>query len=633
MAPLISKWHRELELFSAVKPLIILEGNVLDQYRYPVAGSIAEDALVPLPEYLQGFLADNGYEQVVFYSNLVGFMNPYQPAQLTAFAQHNGCRVASGAIPAEFKGNTQETAPNIIRRAMAQGAKATAIVMELASHYIVTPERMDQHDVNSFNLLMQAAMTAATVRTPMGRRQNLLILLVSKLNDLPAWFYLNNPLCKTILLEAPDREERKRLISGSAWPTFFDSTVYRTDMPYYEQHPEELAQLREKFVGLTEGLTFTELDAMRRLSKQECTPIRDLCSIVDLYKYGIKENPWATLSMDSLRTAKQDFQKRIKGQDPALERTLDVVKRAVTGMNGLSSSSTAKPKGVLFYAGPTGTGKTETAKALAEKLFGDESACIRFDMSEYGQSHSDQKLLGAPPGYVGYEAGGQLTNAIKKNPFAVVLFDEIEKAHPSILDKFLQILEDGRLTDGQGHTVYFSETIIIFTSNLGMYVKDELGRRHQNVTMDMDYAEVEKRLRQAIEDHFKLELGRPEILNRIGENIVIFDFIRQEAGQAILRSQVNKIIRRMEEQKRIRITITDEAYQQLADAALSDLSNGGRGVGNQVEALLINPLSRWLFDNGVTGTAQVTITTFDVSARPPRLECTLPDAKEDASHE
>ena len=629
MAPLISKWHRELELFSAVKPLIILEGNVLDQYRYPVPGTIAEDALVPLPEYLQGFLTDCGYEQVVFYSNLVGFMNPYQPAQLDAFARHNGCKVASGAIPAEFKGNTPDTAPNIIRRAMAQNGKSTAVIMELASHYIVTPDRMDQHDVNSFNLLMQSAMSAATVRTPMGRRHNLLILLVSKLNDLPAWFYLNNPLCKTILLEAPDREERMRLISGKAWPTFFDATVYRTDMPFYDRHPEELRQLREKFVGLTEGLTFTELDAMRRLSKQESTPIRELCSIVDLYKYGIRENPWATLSMESLRTAKADFQKRIKGQDSALERTLDVIKRAVTGMNGLSSSSTSKPKGVLFFAGPTGTGKTETAKALAEKLFGDESTCIRFDMSEYGQSHSDQKLLGAPPGYVGYEAGGQLTNAIKKNPFAVVLFDEIETAHPSILDKFLQILEDGRLTDGQGNTVYFSETIIIFTSNLGMYVKDELGRRHQNVTMDMDFSEVEKRLRQAVEDHFKLELGRPEILNRIGENIVIFDFIRQSAGQAILRSQVDKIIRRMGEIKNIRLSVTDEAYAQLADAALADLSNGGRGVGNQVEALLINPLSRWLFDHGVTGDADVTITAFDVTSRPPCLNCNLPNIEEE----
>ena len=167
------------------------------------------------------------------------------------------------------------------------------------------------------------------------------------------------------------------------------------------------------------------------------------------------ENPWDTLDPTEIKTALDDFRQRVKGQDFALVKTLDVVKRAVTGMAGLQSSSHAKPKGILFFAGPTGTGKTETAKTLAEKLFGDESCCIRFDMSEYSQSHSDQKLLGAPPGYVGYEAGGQLTNAIKENPFSILLFDEIEKAHPSIFDKFLQILEDGRMTDGQGNTVYF----------------------------------------------------------------------------------------------------------------------------------------------------------------------------------
>ena len=619
---LIPRWYRELELFRGVKPLLVLEGCVMDQVRVPVTGSVAEDTLLPLSAFLNAYLSDAGYEQVVFYSNLVGLMNPYAPEMLDNFAKTNQAEVVSGAIPAEFKGNDANTAPNIIRRAMMQGKHATAVVMEMASRYIVTPDRLDQMEVNSFNLLLQASLSAATVRTAQGKLPNLLILLVNKLNDLPAWFYLDNPVCKTITLEAPDRDERMRFLSGSAWPSFFDAAVYRTDMPYYQQHPDDLRKLREKFVGLTEGMSFTELDALRRMSRSQCAPIRDLCSIVDLYKYGIHENPWAKLSMESLKTAKADFQKRIKGQDTALERSLDVIKRAVTGLNGANSSGTGKPKGVLFFAGPTGTGKTETAKALAEKIFGDESACVRFDMSEYGQSHSDQKLLGAPPGYVGYEAGGQLTNAVKKNPFCILLFDEIEKAHPSIFDKFLQILEDGRLTDGQGHTVYFSETIIIFTSNLGMYVKDALGQRHQNVSYDMPYDEVTRRLREAIGDYFKLELGRPEILNRIGENIVIFDFIRQEAGQAILRAQVDKLIRRLKEQKNLTLVIPDTSYQQLSDAALADLTNGGRGIGNQVEALLINPLSRYLFDSGIIENATVTVVAFETAAQPPALRCT-----------
>ena len=124
-----------------------------------------------------------------------------------------------------------------------------------------------------------------------------------------------------------------------------------------------------------------------------------MCDVIDLYKYGIKDNPWNKLSISELKTAEEDFRKRVKGQDYAIVKTLDIIKRAVTGMSGVQTASHGKPKGVLFFAGPTGTGKTETAKTLAEKLFGDEKCCIRFDMSEYGQSHSDQKLLGAPPGY------------------------------------------------------------------------------------------------------------------------------------------------------------------------------------------------------------------------------------------
>ncbi len=621
MEALISKWHRELELFSGVKPMLILEGNVLDQYRYPVAGSLKQDEIVPLSRYLYTYFRDEGYDQIVFYSNLLGFISPYEPEMLERYAALTGTEISQGAIQAEFKGNGANTAPNVIRRAMGQRKAATVTVMEMASHYIVSPERMDQQDVNSFNILLQSTLSSAWVRTPNGKKQNLLVLLVNKLNDLPAWFYLNNPVCKILELDAPGREERKRMLEGENLAGFFSGTVWRRDLPYYQEHPDELERIRERFVGLTEGLSFTELEEMRRLSKQEETPIRDLCTVVDLYKYGIKENPWSTLSVESLKTAKQDFEKRIKGQDAALERTLDVVKRAVTGMNGVQSSSSGKPKGVLFYAGPTGTGKTETAKALAEKLFGDERACVRFDMSEYGQSHSDQKLMGAPPGYVGYEAGGQLTNAVKENPFCILLFDEIEKAHATILDKFLQILEDGRMTDGQGKTVYFSETIIIFTSNLGIYVKDAFGNRQPNVTMDMEYSEVRARVRSAIEDYFKLELGRPEILNRIGENIVVFDYIRPEAAKLILRSKVDKIIANLREQKNIRVRIEDYAYRSLEEAATFDLSNGGRGIGNQVESLLVNPLSRWMFDNGVVQDAKIAIEGFETAANPPALKC------------
>ena len=184
------------------------------------------------------------------------------------------------------------------------------------------------------------------------------------------------------------------------------------------------------------------------------------------------------------------------------------------------------------------------------------------------------------------------------------------------------------MTDGQGNTVYFSETIIIFTSNLGIYVKDAFGHREPNVTMDMPYSEVQTKVRSAIEDYFKLELGRPEILNRIGENIVVFDYIRREAAELILKAQVDKIISRLREQKNINIRIEEFAYNGLKDAAIFDLSNGGRGIGNQVESLLINPLSRWLFDNEISGNADIVIEGFNTTANPPSVICRREEAGE-----
>lgn len=622
MADYIPKWHRELGIFSKIKPLIIVEGNVLDVYQYPVEGGISKGSILRLPEYLHYYFKDMGYQTVVFFDSMQGFYNSCEDGNIEAFANLTEAKLDGKYVRAEF-GGKGNSAASVVRKAVGQNTSAAAIIMTLASRYITSPDNLAQAEVDSFTNLLLASLEGKDVRTEeSGVLKNIVVMIVNKINDIPVWFYHDNPNVKTIMLGVPSREERELLVKGENFPSFFASDVYESDIGYYNEHPDELDKVQDKFVGLTEGFCFTEINGLRRLCKNERISIRQMPSVIDLYKYGIRENPWDKLDENELASAYDDFKKRIKGQYYAIVKTLDVVKRAVTGMSGLQHSSHTKPKGILFFAGPTGTGKTETAKTLAEKLFGDESCCIRFDMSEYGQSHSDQKLLGAPPGYVGYEAGGQLTNAVKENPFSILLFDEIEKAHPSILDKFLQILEDGRMTDGQGNTVYFSECIIIFTSNLGIFTRNDMGIREANVNEKMEFNEVQIKVRQAIENYFKLELGRPEILNRIGENIVVFDFIRPEVAETILDAQIKKIVSNLSSEKRIKLTVSTEARATLLEKSLGNLSNGARGIGNIVESLLINPLSRYLFDNVIKGDDWITINAIDAKNVPFSLDCT-----------
>lgn len=618
MSDFIPKWHKELEIFSKIKPLIIVEGNVLDVYSYPEEGSTPKGSILRLTAYMHYFFKDLGYQNIAFYDSMQGFYNNAEEGYIEKFGQLINQNPSNGRINANFKSNNTV---EWVKNALSQSKEVTAIVMNLASRYIPSPDSMEQNEVDSFTSLLLTSLESKDVKTDNGMLKNILIMIVNKVNDIPVWFYHDNPNVKTITLPTPSKEERENFVKGLNFATFFASDIYVEDNAYFMDKPDELEKIQDKFIALTEGFSFTALNGLRKLCKNEGIHMNKMCDVIDLYKYGIKENPWNKLETEEFVNAEEDFRKRVKGQDGAITKTLDVVKRAITGMSGLQHSSQSKPKGVLFFAGPTGTGKTETAKTLAEKLFGDESCCIRFDMSEYGQSHSDQKLLGAPPGYVGYEAGGQLTNAVKSNPFSILLFDEIEKAHPSILDKFLQILEDGRMTDGQGNTVYFSECIIIFTSNLGVYTRDINGVRTENVNSSMDYATIQKKVRSAIEDYFKLELGRPEILNRIGENIVVFDYIRPDVAKLILESQVKKIIRNLASEKKITLEILDTAMATLLEESLQNLQNGARGIGNIVESMLINPLSRYLFDNHIEENTKLNIKSIDAEKTPTEMDC------------
>jgi ATP-dependent Clp protease ATP-binding subunit ClpA len=347
-------------------------------------------------------------------------------------------------------------------------------------------------------------------------------------------------------------------------------------------------------VDHTEGLLLADLQSIAQLARNEGVTYDRIGDAVRRYKVGVTEDPWAKIDKDKIRDAATFIRERVKGQEHAVTHVLDIIKRAVTGVGNPRRGG--RPRGIAFLAGPTGVGKTEIAKTITSLLFGDDSAYTRFDMSEFSAEHSDQRLIGAPPGYVGYDVGGELTNAVREKPFSVILFDEIEKAHPRILDKFLQVLDDGVLTSGRGDRVYFSEAFVIFTSNLGIYRQQADGSRVPNVSPADRYDEVRKRVRAEIDLHFKVVLNRPEILNRIGENIIVFDFIRESVGQQILESMIKNILSDLAANQGLQLTIGRRAYEKLRDQALQDLSNGGRGIRNQVEIHLLNPLSRALFE-------------------------------------
>lgn len=595
----VSKWHQEMEIFSQIKSALILDGNIFDSYPYP-SGDMT-GAWLNLNSYLHTFFIELGYQNVLLYNHIDGFSSGHISQQhrkdtLDRFSQLVGVKPCDDKIPSQFE-PTASGAPYLIRDALTQTSQSTAIIMDMASRYVLAPDQMTTDEHTSYTILQQGILGAREVRTNQGRLRNMVVFITDKQNDIPAWMYLNISQIKSIHIDYPSPADRLSFLGGYQPAAFFDKTVYEADMATYAGRDNEVKKIIDRFVSRTEGFTYFELEQLRKLCRSRKIRVPDLCSTVDLYTYGMQSNPWQDAGLiRRLSDGEAFITNRVKGQQSAVLQSLDILKRAASGLSRLRNN--ASPKGVLFFAGPTGTGKTETAKTLAELVFGDEGACIRFDMSEYMHENSDQRLLGAPPGYVGYEAGGQLTNAVRRNPFSILLFDEIEKASPSIMDKFLQILEDGRMTDGQGNTVYFSDCIIIFTSNLGIYTKDRYGNREVNVTPEMPKEEMRSKVIAAIQDHFKLELGRPEILNRIGENIVVFDYISHEAAASILHARLSGMRNTIRNEKGIDVDF-DPIEGILLEKVVRNLDNGGRGINNIIEKCLINPLARHIFDEQV----------------------------------
>ncbi len=270
------------------------------------------------------------------------------------------------------------------------------------------------------------------------------------------------------------------------------------------------------------------------------------------------------------------LEKRVIGQREAIVAVANAVRRSRSGLQDPN-----RPIGSFIFLGPTGVGKTETARALAEFLFDDDSALIRIDMSEYMEKHSVARLIGAPPGYVGYDEGGQLSEAVRRRPYGVVLFDEIEKAHHDVFNVLLQVLDDGRLTDGQGRTVDFKNVIIIMTSNIGSPIIQEYFNA-QNLD-SKGHAEMEKLVRNELKAHF-----RPEFLNRVDDIIIFRSLDEKQLGQ-IVEIQLERLQRRLSAQQ-LSLELDRSAKQLVAKEGF-DPQFGARPLKRTIQDLILDPLA------------------------------------------
>jgi energy-coupling factor transporter ATP-binding protein EcfA2 len=600
------RWLREFDQMLATRPQIVVYGNVRDVCILPLPDGAAEKTVVDA----LGFLLQLRHAAVLKWDPTCRIsLDP--PGAIEPLRSRMSQLKIADPMPSNLN---QDALPDWIESLTTAQDFPIAMIIDYASRLGQDPNGLDDASYDLFLRCLRLSHTARECRSPgpgAAPRYNPVIWIAERIQDLPAWFLVGNSRIGQIGVPLPDHDVRE--------------AAAKAILPHFPNPGADKRAIAtstvKQLADLTEGMPLRAIKDIKALSGRYALGPSELSETVRRYRVGLPDNPWSQgYVKDRIRTARKFLSFYVEGQDPAVDTATAILTRAYMGLSGAQAERVgSRPRGVMFLAGPTGVGKTELAKSITRLLFNDERACVRFDMSEFSSEHAEARLIGAPPGYVGFDAGGELVNAVRQRPFSVLLFDEIEKAHPRILDKFLQILEDGRLTDGRGDTAHFSECLLVFTTNLGVYTETESGRV-LNVSPDQEPLDVRTRIKAAIEHHFRTTIGRPELLNRVGGNIIVFDFIRPDVARRIVEKMVAKVMSRVHLLHGVEVVLSPAAMRTLLDRATDDPSNGGRGIGNRIETLLINPLATLLFNLGLPKGGKLEISALTDNSGVPGLD-------------
>jgi len=568
-------WYDELHTGLTRRSHFVISGNVRDLYPYRQSGEAVQ--FLSFGQMLWRIARQKGIAALFTYSPTAGLElhSECDTGCASAFEKVGvqlGQPLSSGTELAEMH-----------RKLTAIANFPVLVVFDYVAHLF------DGEPNGITAALIEADQEARRVLAPSGdcRPSSATLWLVDRPGDLPAWFTKGNDNLREIVVELPNLEDRYA----------FANTLVSSFADGEELDRAEKDEFLQQFALQADGMSLLGMRNVAFLSEDEGLACDQIAEAIRIDRLGTRRNPWkSTVMRARMLRAEEIITRRIKGQKHAIEKSLDILTRSIVGLSGAQTSSRhSRPRGVLFLVGPTGTGKTELAKAVTELLFGDDTACHRFDMSEFMEEESIGRLIGAPPGHPGHERGGELVNAMHKRPFSVVLFDEVEKAHPRILDMFLQILDEGRLTDSRGATGYFSEALIIFTSNIGMISGDRTENAGMNILPSDEYDELERKLIKAVRDHFRLDLNRPELFNRLGQNIISFEFIDGIVGSEIFSAILERVRSAVQAEHGIEIEIVPDAMEELRTICMSDWFEGGRGIANRIETHVINPIAREIF--------------------------------------